>query len=131
MSKILIVEDDPTLANMYEDEFKFMKFDVLLAKDGTEGLKIALDEHPDVILLDILMPKMDGIQMMKELRGDTWGAKVPIVILTNLDANDEIIKVVLVHQPAYYLLKANNTPTDVVNKVQEIIAPKTTSPVIK
>ena len=67
---------------------------IFQAKDGEEGLKVANEKHPDLILLDIIMPKMDGLTMMKELReGSEWGKKVAVILLTNLSSDeDRIIK---------------------------------------
>ena len=121
IKRILLVEDDTTLAEMYQKKFDVEGFDVLSASDGEKGLKIALEEHPDIILLDLLMPKMDGMTIMKKLREDDWGKDVPIIILTNLNANDKIIQGVTEDRPAYYLMKINDTPNDVVLKIKEVL----------
>ena len=122
--KILVieeVEDDTSLRKVLRDKFKLEGFNVLEARDGEEGLATALHEHPDLILLDIIMPKMDGITMMKKLRQqDEWGKNVPIILLTNLSANDEKInQAVADNMPAYYLVKSNYTIEDLVDKIRE------------
>lgn len=122
--KILIVEvveDEISLRNALRDKLVREGFTMLEAKDGEEGLEIALREHPDLILLDIIMPKMDGIEMMKQLREENeWGKKVPIILLTNLNASDDKInKAITDNEPAYYLVKSNWTINDLVEKIRE------------
>lgn len=127
--KILVieeVEDDNSLRNVLHDKFVKEGFSVLEAKDGEEGLATALSEHPDLILLDIVMPKMDGLTMMKKLReANEWGKHVPIILLTNLSADDEKINQAITdNQPAYYLVKSNYTIEDLVEKIRERLTRK-------
>ncbi len=122
--KILVieeVEDDNSLRNVLHDKFKLEGFGVLEAKDGEEGLATALREHPDIILLDIVLPKMDGLTMMKRLReANEWGKNVPIILLTNLNADDDKINQAITdNSPAYYLVKSNYTIEDLVAKIRE------------
>lgn len=119
---ILVTEDEPAMLQAITDSFTRAGFIVLPAKDGVEGLASARQNHPDAILLDILMPNMDGITMMEELRQDEWGKSVPIVILTNLDANDHIIRTIMKDQPSYYLLKANTKLEELVEKIKEVLS---------
>ena len=85
---ILIVEDELPLLKVYADRFSDEGFLVLKANNGQEGLDLAIKEKPDLILLDILMPVMDGLTMMQKLRENTtWGKTVPIMLLTNLSAD--------------------------------------------
>lgn len=118
---ILVTEDDPAMMRALTDSLVRVGFRVLQAKDGIEGLKIAEKEHPDLILLDVLMPNMDGIAMMERLRMDEWGKTVPIIILTNLDTNSSIIRTILQDQPAYYLLKASTKLEGVVERIQDVL----------
>jgi|SRR3989344_2507721 len=122
--KILVieeVEDEKSLRDVLHDKFSLEGFGVLEAKDGEEGLATALREHPDLILLDIVMPKMDGLTMMKKLREvNEWGKNVPIILLTNLSADDNKINQAITDNiPAYYLVKANYTIEDLVEKIRE------------
>lgn len=123
-AKILIVEDEEAQRKSLADELRDEGFRVLTANDGQEGLTTALQEHPDLILLDVLMPVMDGLSVMKKLRaGNPWGKQVPIILLTNLSANeDEIIKAVTRDEPAYYLVKSDWTLQEVVEKIKERLA---------
>lgn len=118
MSKILIVEDEIPLRKALVDTLLNEGFEVLEARDGGEGLETALSDKPDLILLDLLMPRMSGIQVMEKLRADVWGKKVPIVILTNRIPDDQIMADVTKYEPAYYLVKATLNLDEVVLKVK-------------
>src|SRR3989338_7818389 len=122
--KLLIVEDEAVISKPLADEFRDEGFDVHTAQNGKAGLELALREKPDLILLDLLMPVMDGITMMGKLREtNEYGKKVPIILLTNLSAGDEkIMSAVTKHEPAYYLVKADWNLSDVVKKVKERLA---------
>jgi DNA-binding response OmpR family regulator len=118
---IEIVEDEVSQRKALVDKFNREGFRVLQARDGEEGLRIALTEKPDIILLDILMPEIDGMTMLKKLRHEnTWGKNVPVILLTNISPDSEKInKGITEDEPAYYLMKANCTIDDVVDKVKE------------
>ena len=103
------------------DKFSREGFSILEAKNGEEGLALALKNQPDIILLDIVMPKMDGMTMLKRLREDgEWGKTVPVILLTNLTSADEgRIRDVTELEPAYYLVKTHWTLEDIVAKVRD------------
>lgn len=92
--KILIAEDDVPLRRVFCDALKAEGYDVYEAGDGEEALSVALREHPDLIVLDILMPKMDGIEMARQLRLDAWGKTAKVIILTNLSDIEKIGKAI-------------------------------------
>ena len=118
MSKILIVEDERALASALVDKFEKEGFTTSLAFDGEEGLESALNIHPDIILLDIIMPKMDGLTMLERLRRDDWGADVPVIMLTNL--SDELKVTEAIKNGSFdYLVKSDWTINDVVEKVKK------------
>ena len=123
---ILIVEDEPALLKVYADGLAEEGFRIVRARNGQEGMEVALREKPALILLDILMPVMDGLTMMKKLREDhLWGKTVPIILLTNLSASEEeIMKAITKYEPAYYLVKSDYTLQGVVEKIQERLARK-------
>lgn len=121
MSKVLIVEDDAVLADMYKDKFQFDNFSVITAADGEKGLEVALETKPELILLDVALPKINGMDMMAKLRADSWGAHVPIIVLTNVNVDGEMLADIRKYGPVYCLIKANSTPEDVVKKAAEII----------
>ena len=116
--KILIVEDEQDLRQTLVDKLTREGFDVLEAKNGEEGLKAALKEHPDLILLDIIMPVMDGMTMMKKIREDEWGRGVPVIMLTNLSDIERVSEAV--ESGIYeYLVKSDWKIEDVVKKVKK------------
>ncbi len=89
--KILIIEDEAPMRRILKDVFEQEGLKVSEAADGVWGLEKALADHPDLILLDIVMPKMDGITLLKKLRADAWGQTVPVLILTNLSNASRVI----------------------------------------
>ncbi|OGH24927.1 MAG: hypothetical protein A3B47_02355 [Candidatus Levybacteria bacterium RIFCSPLOWO2_01_FULL_39_24] len=118
---LLLIEDDKILLNMYQKLLVNHGYDVHTAMDGEEGLKKSLAEHPDLILLDIRMPKMDGMTMLKLLRQDPWGKDAKVIILTNLDPLGTILQGVVKDNPTYYLIKASTKFEDVLEKIREIL----------
>lgn len=116
--KILIVEDDKNLIQIINDKLELEKFQTLLAYDGEEGLISALQHHPDCILLDIKMPKMDGLQMLKKLREDKWGKSVPVIILSNVDSPDYVTKA-LKEMAVDYMIKSDWDLKDIIKKIKE------------
>lgn len=123
-TKILVVEDEDLIRMALMDELTEAGFHVLIAGNGESGLQTALSEKPDLILLDILMPVMNGITMMEKLRAtNEWGKKVPIILLTNLSPNEnKIIMAVSKNTPAYYLVKSDWKLADIVEKIKERLA---------
>ncbi|MEA2715303.1 MAG: hypothetical protein QOG91_331 [Candidatus Parcubacteria bacterium] len=119
--KVLIIEDETPMLRALSDTFTRAGFNVLEARDGSMALGIALNNKPDIILLDIILPVMDGLTFLKKLREDTaFGRNVPVVLLTNLSADREAInKAITEGNPAYYLVKTEWTIRDVVEKVKE------------
>jgi DNA-binding response OmpR family regulator len=124
---ILVVEDDPPILKTLVDKLTEEGFRIIEAHDGEEGLMVADRDRPDLILLDIVMPKMDGMTMLKKLRQENeWGKSVPVILLTNLSPDKEKInKGITEDEPAYYLIKTNWSLNDVVKKVRERLNRKT------
>jgi|WetSurMetagenome_2_1015567.scaffolds.fasta_scaffold11916_6 DNA-binding response OmpR family regulator len=117
---VLIVEDDKPMVDLLTDKFGFSGFQVMMAKDGEEGLRLALSKHPDIILLDIVMPKLDGLSMLRKLKEDGWGSLVPVVILTNLSDNEKLAEALEIGV-VEYMVKAEVKISDVVSKVKKIL----------
>lgn len=116
MKKVLVVEDEASIIAALAAGFDRNEVEVLTAPDGEEGLKMALQEHPHLILLDLAMPKMDGITMLNKLREDKWGENVKVIILTNLDDQKKVAEAV--QQRVYdYFIKVNWNISDIVKKV--------------
>ena len=118
--KILIVEDEEPMLVILRDSLMDAGFTVATAKNGEEGLVRAYQERPDLILLDIVMPKMDGMTMMRKLREDPWGKTAPIIFLTNLSADDAVKKEIEAKEPAQYLVKSDYTIDDVIAEVRKV-----------
>lgn len=117
--KILIVEDEAQTLNAMRDKFSREGFQVLVAHDGEEGLRTAFRNHPDLILLDILMPRMGGEEMLEMLRQQEWGKNVPVIIITNLSSTERVGKVIAQGTYDEFLVKSNWTLADLVEKVKE------------
>ena len=116
--RILITEDDSALRRALVDTFTAEGYDVSEADNGQTGLEVAVRVHPDVILLDLVMPVMDGLAMLNLLRADEWGKDVPVLILTNSSQGDDIEKALAlgVHD---FLVKTDWQLKDVVARVKE------------
>lgn len=121
--KILIVEDDHALRAALRDKLARERFSVLEAKDGEEGLKVALDEQPDLILSDIVMPKMDGLTMISRLREDAWGKTAHVIMLTNL-SDGESVSASLENAAFDYLVKSDWKLEDIVEKIRNQLQKK-------
>ena len=117
---ILVVEDDPVLLKMYTEKFIKEGFKVLTAQDGEAGLEAAVKNKVDIILLDVMLPRISGIDLLKRLREHERGKNTLVVILTNL-ADPEEKKRALELGVKEYLVKAMQNPSQVVNKVKDSI----------
>lgn len=121
MPKILLVEDEEMLANMYEVKFKNEGYELLKAHDGAKGLEMMKSTKPDFVLLDIIMPKMDGFSVLSAMKEDSELQNIPVLLLTNLGQDEDIEKGKKLGAVGY-LVKANVTPIDVVNRVKTELA---------
>ncbi|MCX6796621.1 MAG: response regulator [Candidatus Falkowbacteria bacterium] len=119
--KILLIEDDPFLSSMYSAKFEMENFAVSAAEDGEKGLKMAYSVKPDIILLDILMPKMNGFEVLEKLKANKETESIPVILLTNLNQKDEIERGMSLGADDY-LIKAHFMPSEVVDKIKKIIA---------
>lgn len=118
--KIVIIEDDTNMRGALVHRFTAEHLIVFSAPDGISGLALALLEKPDIILLDIRMPGIDGMEVMKKLReSNEWGRQVPIILLTSLEVDERIMKGIVADGPAYYVIKDDFSLSDVVEKVNE------------
>ncbi len=119
--KILIVEDEIFLRTPLTSSLLEEGFQVLQTENGAEGLRVALKEHPDLILLDVFMPKMGGLEMLAELRKDEWGKQAHVMLLTN-SANTENVAAALEGNVTDYLVKAEWDLKEIVKKVKQKLA---------
>ncbi len=116
--KILIVEDELVLLDALRDKLTRENYEIIEAKNGEEGLAKALTNHPDLILLDIMMPKMNGLDVLKKLRQDEWGKNVQVIIFTNFSEVDKISEA-LSNKVTNYLVKADWGIDEIVKKIKE------------
>ncbi len=116
--KILIVEDDDSLRRALSEKLSYEGFSVFEAENGIVGFEEALRERPDLILLDVIMPKMDGLTMLSKLREDSWGKIAQVIMLTNVNDGESVLK--SLDQAAFdYLIKSDWKLEDIVRKIRE------------
>jgi DNA-binding response OmpR family regulator len=116
--KVLIVEDDTILLEMYSDKFVKEGFDVITAENGKLGLEKTLNEKPDIILLDLMMPVMNGLLMLRRLREFPQFKKLPVIILTTTGKGDHIKETKRHDNACEFLLKSNVSVDEIVEKVK-------------
>jgi DNA-binding response OmpR family regulator len=117
--KILIIEDETVLLELFADKFISEKFEVSQSTTAEKGLKLALKNKPDLILLDILLPKMDGLTMLRILRADSWGKNVPVIILSNVTDQQKVSEAMKLG--VYdYIVKTDLILNDLVKQVKEV-----------
>jgi DNA-binding response OmpR family regulator len=118
---ILIIEDDQNIAAQERQRLEKEGYTVSIANEGTTGLNKALAEHPDLIVLDVILPDTSGTTVLSELRYDPWGEAVPVIMLTNLSADDQMVQAVMNNNASYYLVKAETSLDDLAEKVKSLI----------
>lgn len=118
--KILLVEDEKSIADMYKMKFEREGWEVVYIDNGDGVLKTVVEKKPDIVLLDIILPKADGFSVLKELKENSQTKKVPIVMLTNLGQEEDIKKGKDLGADGY-LVKANLTPAQVVEEIKKIL----------
>jgi len=123
MKKILIIEDDSFLSEMYSTKLIQEGFETEIAVDGEQGIDKIKNIKPDLVLLDIVLPKMDGFEILESVKKDPEFKNIPIILLTNLGQKNEIEKGLSLGADEY-IIKAHFTPTAVVAKVKEILKSK-------
>ena len=119
MAKILVVEDDEVLSKMYQKKISLEGFQVVAAYSGEEGLEKVVQEAPDLILLDIMMPGIDGFEVIKRMKADSTLKNIPIIILTNLGTSDMFIDEAKMLGVTNYLVKYKTSTNEVIEKIRE------------
>lgn len=119
-TKILIVDDEEILRRIYSDRLTFEGFEIETAADGEEALNKIKAAPPGLILLDILMPKLTGIQVLEQLNTNPQLKQIPVIVLSNV-ANDDNIKRALSLGARDYLLKTNFSPNEIISKIKALI----------
>jgi DNA-binding response OmpR family regulator len=118
--RVLIAEDEPAMRNALADKFSREGCVVMKADNGKVALDLAVKEKPDIILLDILMPRMNGMEVLDGIRKESeWGKKVPVIVLTNVSPDEKITKSVIRDEPSFYLIKSDWKLYEVVEKAKD------------
>ena len=121
MTKILITEDDPLMSRMYQKIFTFEGYEVIMAADGQDGLDKIRAEMPTLVLLDVMMPKLNGLEVLEKLKADPATKAIPVIMLTNLssqqDADNAMMK-----GAVKYIVKSEHDPKQVADMVKEVLA---------
>lgn len=120
MAKILVIEDERLVREAIRRKLASAGFQVIEAGDGEEGLQIAEKEKPDLVLLDLILPLMDGITVLDKLRTSSWGKEIRVIILSNL-ADSETVQESKKKGISDYLVKTDWTLEDVIKKVKEVL----------
>ncbi len=125
--RVCIVDDDPDILMMYRMRFEQEGYDVSVATDGETGLTLIRSVRPDIVILDIHMPKMDGVSVLNELNHDSELAGIPVIVLSNNNSDQMFQKISDLGTVRYYIVKTLTTPRKVVDIVAEVLAeePKT------
>ena len=121
MTKIAIIEDDQAISQMYRMKFEAEGFNVETASNGKLGLELAEKMRPDIILLDLMMPEMNGDEMLKKMRATDWGKDTKVIILTNM-GEQEAPQSVKHENVRRFIVKAEMTPRQVAEMVRQELA---------
>ncbi|MEX0748829.1 MAG: response regulator [Candidatus Saccharimonadales bacterium] len=120
-TKIALIEDDLAIVQMYRMKFEAEGFDVAYAGDGEQGLEMVREFKPDIVLLDLMMPVMDGAEMLAKMRAESWGKDVKVIILTNM-GEAEAPKAIRELGVDSFIVKADLTPKQVAERVSRALA---------
>lgn len=120
MSKILITEDDPLMSRLYQKIFTFEGHEVETAENGEVGLEKVRSYQPDIILLDVMMPKMNGLQVLEKLKLDPATKSIPVIMLTNL-AGQQDAETALSKGAVKYIVKSEHEPKEIADIVKEVL----------
>ncbi len=119
--RILIIEDDGFLASIYAQKLEVEGFEVSFATNGEDGIKLAHKDSPDLVLLDLLMPKMNGFEVLEQMKADSSLTSIPVLILTNLGQKEDVERCIKLGA-AGYVIKAHSLPHETVRRIKEILA---------
>jgi len=119
--KVLLVEDDQAISDMYKLSLEENGFEVLLTEKGSEALAIAQEQKPAIILLDVILPEVDGFSILQTLKAQTETKKIPVLLLTNLSQESDQEKGKELGAAAY-LVKSQHTPSEVISEIKTILS---------
>jgi CheY-like chemotaxis protein len=117
---ILVVDDDTVQKDLYTDVFKNKGYDVISAIDGLEGLETALKNKPDLVFTGIIMPRMDGFEMIKNLRANVVTANIPVMMFSHLGREEDKEKAKKIPN-VYFLVKGFDSPKEILKQIAELI----------
>jgi CheY-like chemotaxis protein len=120
MAKILITEDDPLMARLYQKIFTFEGHEVETAENGEEGLEKVRSYKPDIVLLDVMMPKMNGLEVLEKLKLDPETKSIPVIMLTNL-AGQQDAETALSKGAVKYIVKSEHEPKEIADIVKQVL----------
>jgi|SRR3990167_8311831 len=118
--KILVVEDDAMISSMYKTKFEADGFEVFIADNGASGLELAKKEMPDLIMLDVILPQLDGFAVLEQIKKDQAIKNIPVIMLTNLGTSEDKAKGETMGALDYFV-KASLTPAQISAKIKEIL----------
>jgi DNA-binding response OmpR family regulator len=121
MQKILIVDDDPQMQKLYDRIFEMEEFQVETADDGRSGMDKVRLFRPDVILLDIMMKNVSGLEMLSQIKADSASREIPVVVLSNV-SDPKIVNEARVKGASQYVVKSEKEPADMVAIVKDVLA---------
>lgn len=121
--KVLVVEDDKFLRELITRKLDAENFDVIEAIDGEEGMEKAAVQNPDLVLLDIVLPGIDGFEILKRMKADPNLSKIPVIMLTNLGQRDDVERGIKMGADDY-LIKAHFTPSEIIERVKKVMREK-------
>ncbi|MGI9027482.1 MAG: response regulator [Candidatus Saccharimonadales bacterium] len=130
MTKVLLIEDDPLIYRLYKKLFKLEGFELELAKNGQLGLERLSTYTPDIILLDIMMPTMNGLELIAKLKADEETKDIPVVVLTNV-SDMNVAQIAISRGAALCLIKSQTEPSEVIASINGVLkkqAEATTEP---
>ena len=122
-ASVLIIEDDSYISDMYRIKLESEDFEVIITGDGMAGIKVLEKRRPDIVLLDVVMPKIDGFNVLKIIKKNPELKEIPIVLLTNLSQKENVEKGFELGADSY-IIKAHFTPSEVIEKIKDILKRK-------
>ncbi|MFA5021189.1 MAG: response regulator [Patescibacteria group bacterium] len=118
--KILLVEDDSMIVEMYKLRFEEEGFETIVTDKGSEAIEIAKRDQPDLILLDVILPEIDGFSILREIKSEMTTKKIPVLLLTNLSQESDQQKGTELGADGYFI-KAQHTPADLMNEIKKVL----------
>jgi len=118
--KILIIEDDKFLRELIAQKLLKEGYDIAEAVDGEKGLKSVKEEKPDLVLLDLILPGIDGFEVLSEMKRDQAVSEIPVIVLSNLGQKDDIERALKLGATDY-MIKAHFTPAEIIEKIKGIL----------